>query len=119
LDGLVRVKGRGEPETVHRATQTSCHRLDGSYVNHVVSIDSVEWRAPDYVIHRFKNGDTKVRLKLIDTSISMLVMDVGTVKHLSMSGRGQFPKYCVEWGTVARKRSRVIASSQPRVLNQL
>ncbi|VBB28325.1 unnamed protein product [Acanthocheilonema viteae] len=119
LDGRVRVKGRDEAETVHRATQTSCHRMDGSYASHISSDDSVEWRSPDYTVHRFKNGDTKVRLNLIDTSITMLVMDVGTVKHLSNPLDRRLPKYCVEWGTVARKRSRVIAGNQSRVLNQL
>ncbi|EJW88842.1 hypothetical protein WUBG_00249 [Wuchereria bancrofti] len=49
----------------------------------------------------------------------MLVMDVGTVKHLSNPLDRRLPKYCVEWGTVARKRSRVIAATQSRVLNQL
>ncbi|VDO44453.1 unnamed protein product [Brugia timori] len=49
----------------------------------------------------------------------MLVMDVGTVKHLSNSLDRRLPKYCVEWGTVARKRSRVIAATHSRVLNQL
>ncbi|CAG9535915.1 unnamed protein product [Cercopithifilaria johnstoni] len=119
LDGRVRVRGRDEAETVHRATQTSCHRMDGSYASHISSDDSMEWRSPDYTVHRFKNGDTKVRLNLIDTSVTMLVMDVGTVKHLSNPLDRRLPKYCVEWGTVARKRSRVIAANQSRVLNQL
>uniref|UniRef100_A0A158Q7S1 Coiled-coil domain-containing protein 186 n=1 Tax=Elaeophora elaphi TaxID=1147741 RepID=A0A158Q7S1_9BILA len=119
LDGRVRVKGRDEAETVHRATQTSCHRMDGSYASHIASDDSMEWRSPDYTVHRFKNGDTKMRLNLIDTSITMLVMDVGTVKHLSKPLDRRLPKYCVEWGTVARKRSRVFAANQSRVLNQL
>ncbi|KAM3715858.1 Spindle assembly abnormal protein [Dirofilaria immitis] len=119
LDGRVRVRGHGGVETEYRTTQTSCHRMDGSYANHIASDDSVEWRSPDYTIHRFKSGDTKVRLNLIDTSITMLVMDVGTVKHLSNPLNRRLPKYCVEWGTVARKRSRVIAATQSHVLNQL
>lgn len=119
LDGRVRIRGRDEAETEHRATQTSCHRMDGSYASHIISDDSMEWRSPDYTVHRFKNGDTKVRLNLTDTSITMLVMDVGTVKHLSNSLDRRLPKYCVEWGTVARKRSRVIAATHSRVLNQL
>ncbi|VDM97016.1 unnamed protein product [Thelazia callipaeda] len=119
LNGTVRVRGRGEAETLHRATQTSCHRMDGSYAFHILSDDSIEWRSPDYTVHRFKNGDTKVRLNAIDTSITMLVMDVGTVKHLSNTVDRKLPKYCVEWGTIARKRSRVIANNQSRVLNQL
>ncbi|VDN94174.1 unnamed protein product [Brugia pahangi] len=117
LDGRVRIRGRDEAETEHRATQTSCHRMDGSYASHITSDDSMEWR--DFQVHRFKNGDTKVRLNLTDTSITMLVMDVGTVKHLSNSLDRRLPKYCVEWGTVARKRSRVIAATRSRVLNQL
>uniref|UniRef100_A0A1I8ESB1 Uncharacterized protein n=1 Tax=Wuchereria bancrofti TaxID=6293 RepID=A0A1I8ESB1_WUCBA len=117
LDGRVRIRGRDEAETEHRATQTSCHRMDGSYASHIASDDSMEWQ--NFQVHRFKNGDTKVRLNLIDTSITMLVMDVGTVKHLSNPLDRRLPKYCVEWGTVARKRSRVIAATQSRVLNQL
>ncbi|EFO27105.1 hypothetical protein LOAG_01374 [Loa loa] len=119
LDGRVRIRGRGEAEIEHRATQTSCHRMDGSYASYIASDDSMEWRSPDYTVHRFKNGDTKVRLNLIDTSITMLVMDVGTVKHLSNPFHRRLSKYCVEWGTVARKRSRVIAAAQSGVLNQL
>uniref|UniRef100_A0A915PLC7 Uncharacterized protein n=1 Tax=Setaria digitata TaxID=48799 RepID=A0A915PLC7_9BILA len=119
LDGRVRVRGRGEAETEHRATQTSCYRLDGSYASYIASDDSIEWRSPDYAVHRFKNGDTKVRLNLIDTSVTMLVMDVGTVKHLSNPVDRKLPKYCVEWGTIARKRSRVAVASRSRVLNQL
>lgn len=73
----------------------------------------------NFQVHRFRNGDTKVRLNLIDTSVTMLVMDVGTVKHLSNPLEKRLPKYCVEWGTIARKRSRVIAANQSHVLNQL
>ncbi|OZC08921.1 hypothetical protein X798_04008 [Onchocerca flexuosa] len=119
LDGKVHVRGRGEVETEYRATQTSCHRMDGSYASHIASDGSIEWRSPDYTVHRFKSGDTKVRLNSINTSITMLVRDVGTVKHLSNPLDRRLPKYCVEWGTVARNRSRVIAATQSRVLNQL
>uniref|UniRef100_A0A8R1XVV0 Uncharacterized protein n=1 Tax=Onchocerca volvulus TaxID=6282 RepID=A0A8R1XVV0_ONCVO len=119
LDGRVHVRGHGEVETEHRATQTSCHRMDGSYASHIASDGSIEWRSPDYTVHRFKSGDTKVRLNSINTSITMLVRDVGTVKHLSNALDRRLPKYCVEWGTIARNRSRVIAATQSRVLNQL
>lgn len=53
LDGRVRVRGRGDPETKHWATQTSCHRMDGSYASHIVSDDSIEWRSPDYAARFF------------------------------------------------------------------
>lgn len=49
-NGRVRVRGRGEAETEHRSTQTSCYRMDGSYASHIASDDSIEWRSPDYTV---------------------------------------------------------------------
>ncbi|VDM45351.1 unnamed protein product [Toxocara canis] len=110
LDGQVRVIGIDNCETIKKATATSCYRMDGSYVSRVDSDESYEWRAVDYIIRRFKGGDVKVRLTLIDTSITMLCCDVGTVKHLNKPTHCA-KKYCVEWGTVARNRSRQAAAA--------
>ncbi|VDK21606.1 unnamed protein product [Anisakis simplex] len=45
-------------------------------------------------------------MTLIETSITMMCADVGTIKHLNQPTAH---KYCVEWGTVARNRSRQAA----------
>uniref|UniRef100_A0A915ABP7 Uncharacterized protein n=1 Tax=Parascaris univalens TaxID=6257 RepID=A0A915ABP7_PARUN len=109
-DGRVRVIGSDGCEIVKNTTSTSCYRLDGSYVSHLSSDDSYEWRAVEYVVRRFKSGDVKVRLVLIETSITMLCCDVGTVKHLKKPTHCT-QKYCVEWGKIARQRSRQAAGA--------
>lgn len=45
----------------------------------------------------------------------MMMVDAGTVKHLSGHATGP-NRYCFEWGTKARERSRLAVS---RVLEQL
>ena len=67
--------------------------------------NSLEFRAEDFAVRRFKNGDVKVRLSKIGTNVSMLVIDVGTVKHLIRPVQCR-QKYCVEWGRISRERSR-------------
>uniref|UniRef100_A0A0M3I4U9 Ricin B-type lectin domain-containing protein n=1 Tax=Ascaris lumbricoides TaxID=6252 RepID=A0A0M3I4U9_ASCLU len=121
-DGDVRIIGSDGCETVKNTTSTSCYRMDGSYVSHLSSDESHEWRAVEYVgdktvltsqrsqVRRFKSGDVKVRLTLIETSITMLCCDVGTVKHLKKPTHCT-QKYCVEWGKVARQRSRQAAAA--------
>uniref|UniRef100_A0A158R490 TMF_TATA_bd domain-containing protein n=1 Tax=Syphacia muris TaxID=451379 RepID=A0A158R490_9BILA len=93
-------------EEVHKLSGLeSCFRADGSFAVFVECDDSIEFRGAAYAVRRFKNGDVKIRLTEIDTSISLLVADVGTVKHhLKPACCSQ--RYCVEWGKVARERFR-------------